>query len=260
VRDAFAIINARMPETFLILLCGGVMFASAIPKSRDVTLHWLRLCGIIAMTMLGLSMFFANRTVGLHGHVLAGYVTAIVLIAIHLALVQTDNPTIARIAAIVATVVSVTLGVLLLGRPIATPYPAALLGCTGVAAMCGMVLMEMLLGHAYLTAAKMTMAPFRRMNFVLAGVLGLRMFFAVCAPLMEVRWPIELFWQREGLLVGTRWLIGLLVPAVFVYMTHDCIKRRATQSATGILYVTGVLIFIGEMIALNLTRETGLPF
>ena len=41
-----------MPETFLILLCGGVMLASAVPKARDVTLQWLRLCGIIAITML----------------------------------------------------------------------------------------------------------------------------------------------------------------------------------------------------------------
>jgi hypothetical protein len=43
-------------------------------------------------------------------------------------------------------------------------------------------------------------------------------------------------------------------------MAHDCIKRRATQSATGILYVAGVLIFIGEIIALYLLRQTGLPF
>jgi hypothetical protein len=62
------------------------------------------------------------------------------------------------------------------------------------------------------------------------------------------------------LLVGTRWLVGLLVPAVFVYMAHDCIRRRSTQSATGILYVAGVLILIGELVALYLTRETGLPF
>ena len=63
-----------------------------------------------------------------------------------------------------------------------------------------------------------------------------------------------------GLYIGTRWLVGLLVPAIFVYMAHDCIKRRATQSATGILYVAGVLIFIGEIIALYLLRQTGLPF
>ena len=57
---------------------------------------------------------------------------------------------------------------------------------------------------------------------------------------------------------STRWLVGLLVPAVFVYMAHDCIKRRSTQSATGILYVAGVLIFIGEIVALYLVRGDGI--
>jgi uncharacterized membrane protein YgdD (TMEM256/DUF423 family) len=106
----------------------------------------------------------------------------------------------------------------------------------------------------------MTIAPFKRMNFVFAAILALRMFFGICAMLMEQRWPIELFWTRQAFLIGVRWVVGLIVPAIFVYMTHDCIKRRSTQSATGILYVCGVLVFVGEMVALYLTRETGLPF
>jgi hypothetical protein len=69
-----------------------------------------------------------------------------------------------------------------------------------------------------------------------------------------------MLWGAFGVYMLTRWLVGLAVPAVFVYMAHDCIKRRATQSATGILYVAGVLIFIGEILALHLVRETGLPF
>ena len=82
---------------------------------------------------------------------------------------------------------------------------------------------------------------------------------AIAGLAMQTRYPIELFWARFGLHIGTRWLVGLVVPAVFVYMAHDCVKRRSTQSATGILYVAGVLIFIGELMALYLVRETGLP-
>jgi hypothetical protein len=249
-----------MPETFLLLLCGGIMLASAIPKPRDVTLQWLRLCGIIAITMLALSAFFWTRRIVHNPSERIYLAVECVLILLQLALVQTARPVAARFAAILAALVSFPLAAQLLGRPELVPYGAELVGCAGVAAMCGMVLMEMLLGHAYLTAAKMTIAPFRRMNLVFAGVLLLRMFFALCGILMEQRWPVELFWTRQGLLVGTRWLVGLLVPCVFVYMTHDCIKRRSTQSATGILYVTGVLVFIGEMIALYLTRDTGLPW
>ena len=40
-----------MPETFLILLTGGVMLAAAISDPHQVTLHWLRLCGIIALSL-----------------------------------------------------------------------------------------------------------------------------------------------------------------------------------------------------------------
>ena len=249
-----------MPETFLLLLCGGVMLASAIPKPRDVTLQWLRLCGVIAMTMLGLAGFFWSRRIIWDQRALIGLSVVAVLILLQLALVQTAKPVLARIPSLLAAAVSVPLAVQLLGGPIGVPYGAAIVGCAGVGAMSGIVLMEMLLGHAYLTAAKMTIAPFRRMNLALAGTMALRMFFALCGILMEQRWPVELFWTRQGLLIGTRWLVGLLVPSVFIFMTHDCIKRRSTQSATGILYVAAVLIFVGEMIALNLTRETGLPF
>lgn len=250
-----------MPETFLILLCGGVMLASAIPKPRDVTLQWLRLCGIIAITMLALSVFFSfRRETGIGRSVAYAYALGAIGVGFQLAMVQTNQPAAGRVCAILSFFSSLAIGVALLGRPMNVPVAAAIVGCAGVAAMCGIALMEMLLGHAYLTAAKMTIAPFRRMNLVFAGALMFRMFFAICAMLMEQRWPIELFWTRQAFLVGVRWLAGLLVPAVFVYMTHDCIKRRSTQSATGILYVIGVLIFIGEMIALYITRETGLPF
>jgi hypothetical protein len=136
-----------------------------------------------------------------------------------------------------------------------------LVSASGIAAMSGIALMDMLLGHAYLTASKMTMRPFVRLHLSLAAVMVLR---AVCAigvsMIILQRRPIELFWDRFGLFVITRWAVGLAVPAVFIYMAHDCIKRRATQSATGILYVAGVLIFIGELISLYLLRETRLPF
>ena len=77
---------------------------------------------------------------------------------------------------------------------------------------------------------------------------------------VQIKRDLGLNDTQFGLLVGTRWFVGLIVPAVFVYMAHDCIRRRSTQSATGILYVAGVLVFIGELVALHLTRETGLPF
>jgi len=138
---------------------------------------------------------------------------------------------------------------------------SVLLSAFGIATMSGIALMDMLLGHAYLTASQMTMAPFRRLNLGLAGHLIFRAIVSIgVAMLMAKLHPIYMLWGKYGLLILTRWFVGLAVPAVFVYMAHDCIKRRATQSATGILYVAGVLIFIGEIIALNLVSETGICF
>jgi len=127
--------------------------------------------------------------------------------------------------------------------------------------MTGLILMDMLLGHAYLTASKMTMKPFARLNAAVAVVAVLRLISStVGIYFLNALHPVRMLWGIHGLLMLTRWFVGLVVPFVFLYMAHDCIKRRATQSATGILYVCGVLIFIGEMIALPLVRDTGLPF
>jgi hypothetical protein len=102
----------------------------------------------------------------------------------------------------------------------------------------------------------MTIAPFRRLNASVAAALVARAALAGAATALLTRDV----WLRDGLFILTRWLVGLAVPAVFLYMAHDCIKRRSTQSATGILYVAGVLLFIGVIVALYLVRSTGLPF
>jgi hypothetical protein len=138
------------------------------------------------------------------------------------------------------------------------PIYAAL---AGIASTSGIALMDMLLGHAYLTASQMTMAPFRRLNLCLGVLLVLRAVLSMgVTMLLNARHPVYMLWGVYGLYIITRWIVGLLIPGTFVWMAHDCIKRRATQSATGILYVAGVLIFIGEIIALYLLRQSGLPF
>ena len=46
-----------MTETFLILLAAGVMLAAAVSDPKQVTLQWLRLCGIIALALVALAVF-----------------------------------------------------------------------------------------------------------------------------------------------------------------------------------------------------------
>jgi membrane-bound metal-dependent hydrolase YbcI (DUF457 family) len=269
-----------MAETFLILFAGGVMLAAAVSNPRHVTLNWLRLAGIIALALAGVGtyFYFASETPRPGNPVVLrvqrGLLTGVfVAILGQLATVQVAMRTAQRVFASAAFALAVLAGSHLLHDMMQARGTALLqppkgfgmmlqtLSSAGVAAMTGVALMSMLLGHAYLTASQMTMAPFMRLNRVLGGVIAFRVVCAVAmAVALQVARPIEMFWGAFGLYVATRWLVGLLIPAVFVYMAHDCIKRRSTQSATGILYVAGVLIVIGELLGLYLVRETGLPF
>jgi hypothetical protein len=271
---------SAMAETFLILFAGGVLLAAAVPRPADVTLNWLRLAGIIALCLCGLAAFFYFRR-GPVANVPAFYrrmqvgligLTVVCVLA-QLALAQTARRRAQRVMAMLGFVVGVLAGSnllheLMIARGTAlsfAPKPLAVglqtLSCAGVGAMTGLALMDMLLGHAYLTASKMTIAPFRRLNLALVTATVLRALIAIGGALALQSWrPVERLWAFHGLFILTRWLVGLAVPLVFLYMAHDCIKRRSTQSATGILYVAGVLVLIGELIGLYLVRETGLPF
>lgn len=251
-----------MPETFLILLAAGVMLAGALSKPQDVPLRWLRLAGIISLVMAGLSLYCWWRGARAWGQFAAmGYVVVVVLILVQLAAVQTAWANAGRVLAAAAFFTGVVLGVGLCLPAGRVHIAVIVLSCAGVAAMSGLALMDMLIGHAYLTAGNMTMRPFQRLNWALLLVLQLRVAVAVALVLwLNARAPVYMLWGAFGVYILTRWLVGLVVPFVFMIMARDCINRRATQSATGILYVAGVLIFIGEILALHLVRETGLPF
>jgi hypothetical protein len=247
-----------MPETFLILLAGGILLAAAISNPREVTLQWLRLGGITALSACGLVAFFYFRRdpVDRSALRLGLFIATVLAILGQLAFVQIAWRGTQRAFAWATFALAVATGIEFIGAKWQAHIAVA-----GIAAMTGLTLMDMLLGHAYLTAAKMTIAPFRRLNLGVAVVLLIR---AVCAVVLTMviqhYRPIEMLWGIQGLYIGTRWFVGLLVPAAFIYMAHDCIKRRSTQSATGILYVAGVLVFIGEIVALHLVQQTGLPF
>lgn len=249
-----------MPETFLILLAGGVLLAAAVPNPVDVTLHWLRLAGIIALCLAAVSVFFyLRRDTPRQMPANLAYGFSFAAILLQLAFVQVAWRRTRRFLCVLSYVAALGVGALLL--PQQRVSWVSVVALAGVSAMTGLVIMDMLLGHAYLTASRMTMKPFVRLNLALAAATVLRL---ICATALvywlNVRHPVPMLWGIHGLFIMTRLLVGLAIPIVFIYMAHDCIKRRATQSATGILYVCGVLVFIGELIALPLLRDTGLPF
>lgn len=279
-----------MIAVFLLMLVGGIGLSQAVSDPKQVTLRWLRLGGIIALALLAVIatiIALSPRDPDLDALWMVGGGLTFAAVAVQLLAVQKGWRTPQRIAAC-GTFAAVAGAVFFLittmawgwqeagATPdgyVATPalqsfLPYSLVLPIGAAAgLLGGFLMTMLLGHAYLTAGgEMTQAPFLRLVKMLAILLVLRAVASVAFglwPYLSAEAdpsinPFEATWNTVMLVA--RYLVGLIVPAVFTYMTWDCVRRRANQSATGILYVAGVLIIVGEGTALALLRATGLVF
>jgi len=122
----------------------------------------------------------------------------------------------------------------------------------------GVTMAAMLLGHWYLNAPGMKLAPLQRLVLVLAGSLviraivcgvGLTIWMGLATPPAQIDW----------LFLTLRWLAGLVGVAATAWMTWQTLKIPNTQSATGILYVAVILSFIGELTGQLLSKRVGLP-
>lgn len=128
------------------------------------------------------------------------------------------------------------------------------------AMLLGGVTSGMLLGHRYLTDTDMPIAPLRRLTMIYLTVLALRL-----AWVAAMAWPLYggdihptggalWFWVVATVRGG----VGLIGAAIFAWMIYDCVKVRATQSATAIFYLSMVFVFLGELAAQYLLRVEGL--
>jgi len=140
-----------------------------------------------------------------------------------------------------------------------------LAGQVSSALLIGSITVAWLLGHAYLTATRMTIAPLRRFCWLIGWAVGLRWLF-ITASLAAGWWLTEAagadFLSRlaaQWLALSFRVVTGLLAVSVFAYMVADCVRLRSTQSATGILYFGSILAYVGELASQYLTRQLDWP-
>src|SRR3954462_8926082 len=118
-----------MPETFLILFAGGILLAAAIEDPKQVTLHWLRLAGLIALTLSGVSLFFllsryytAKADVDLRHAQFAAFWSVVLLTVGQLGFVQSQWMRTQRFFAGAAFVGATIAGVLALSERNAAPH------------------------------------------------------------------------------------------------------------------------------------------
>jgi hypothetical protein len=118
----------------------------------------------------------------------------------------------------------------------------------------------MLLGHSYLIAPAMSLTPLLRSLQALFIATALR---GVLAGIGLWSWTSEHSFAKLDevtLLLPLRWGLGLLAPLALGAMAWQTARMRSTQSATGILYIVVVFVFLGELTGQLLGRVTGFVF
>jgi hypothetical protein len=122
----------------------------------------------------------------------------------------------------------------------------------------GLTFAAMLLGHWYLNAPGMELAPLRRLILMAAAAIVAQMFVVGAGLAAEIAYRPDatLGWY---LFVVLRWSFGLLGVLGLLWMAWQTLKIPNTQSATGILYVAVIGVFIGELTGLLLSAESAFP-
>jgi len=122
----------------------------------------------------------------------------------------------------------------------------------------GLTFASMLLGHWYLNSPGMQLAPLRRLLLATGTAVGLQAIVSALGLMGELEYGTAMptyLW----LFILLRWSFGLIGVAILIWMAWQTLKIPNTQSATGILYVAVIGVFIGELAAGLLSVESTFP-
>ena len=169
---------------------------------------------------------------------------------------------------LLAGVVSLTAqGVGLSGAEMAPSPVLTVVSFLSSAALLGGTCTAMILGHWYLVLPSMDVALLKSIVKFHVGSTVVR-----AVVVAVVVWVAFGTWQApsgvgygqyvlsvDGVFLWQRVLFGLASPALLSYLTWETAKIRATQSATGILYVDFFTVVVGEVLAKYLLLSTRVP-
>jgi hypothetical protein len=122
------------------------------------------------------------------------------------------------------------------------------------AAILGSCVTAMLLGHWYLTATAMALEPLKRANLWFGATILVRLVLSAVAWARNAD-VVSLLTTTQTVWLSLRWGAGILLPLVLCVMVHRILRYRNTQSATGVLFAATILVFLGEVAAMQLARE-----
>lgn len=135
------------------------------------------------------------------------------------------------------------------------------------AALLGGACTAMILGHWYLVIPSMQVSHLQSMVKVHIVSMVIRVAVVAAAVFIAIAtWEPGLgpsfrhyILSVSGVFFWQRVLFGLAGPALLSYLTWETAKIRATQSATGILYVDFFTVVVGEVLAKYLLLATRVP-
>jgi hypothetical protein len=121
-----------------------------------------------------------------------------------------------------------------------------LLDTFSAAALLGTATTAMLMGHWYLIAPGMSIAPLLRLLGALTLATALRLLVGGVGCWHVAGCGLQ-FDRLAWLGLAVRGSVGLLMPLGLTWMAWQAARIRSTQSATGILYVLLIFVLFGEL-------------
>ncbi|MCP4250223.1 MAG: hypothetical protein GY778_24530 [bacterium] len=258
-----------MAVWLLASVAGGMLGVLSACKPADVSWKYVRLIGVLCLAMLAGATAWLLREAGWRWSAAPTPAASLLLAAlVPTAALIGLAPVAARrrgwfvfvtaAGAVAAVAGAVTRAAALNTSAVgsAAGWVWVVTGLVASAFLLGSVTNAWLLGHTYLTATRMTIAPLRRFSRLLLAAVATRLVFALVS--------FGFAWLAGGghlwgswLILSLRGAVGLALPALFAWMVHDCVRLRSTQSATGILYFASLFVYVGELASQHLLIEQG---
>ena len=127
------------------------------------------------------------------------------------------------------------------------------------------VFFSMILGHWYLNVVSLPIILLKRSIIVLSFFLSIRIFWNIIYFFMTnyidnygISYNLWSFmFQFDGFLLGIAFFMGNVFPIILNFLIWRTLKLQATQSATGLLYVSVLSILFSDLILKYYLLEYG---
>jgi hypothetical protein len=243
---------------FLLRLALGLAFGMAITSSRQVTSGYFR--NHLYVT-LGLSTLAALTLAKLGNSAAMGLAIATAILSfVGAACWLYESPRAGKAALCLISACGLASAVIAQhsDTPSITHPTLSAIATTTSGLVLGLVFAAMLLGHWYLNAPGMSLAPLRRLLAAAAAAVIIQAI--VSAVGTATAWSAQTELSSAWLLfVALRWSFGICGVLALLWMAWRTLEIPNTQSATGILYVAVIGVFVGELTAALLSAESAVP-